>query len=40
MRKEKVIAALYWLMGHNALYQEYCINIDTSNLEWMGDMDE
>jgi hypothetical protein len=37
VRRQKVIAALYWLVEHNVLYKEYGVTIDTSNLDWMGD---
>lgn len=40
VRKDKVLAALYWLVKHNVLYQEYNVQIDPSNLDWMGDDDE
>jgi hypothetical protein len=36
VRKDKVLAALYWLVKHNVLYQEYEVVIDPSNLDWMG----
>jgi hypothetical protein len=35
-----VLAALYWLVKHNVLYQEYEVVIDPSNLDWMGDENE
>jgi hypothetical protein len=38
--KDKVLAALYWLVKHNVLYQEYEVVIDPSNLYWMGDENE
>jgi hypothetical protein len=38
--KDKVLAALYWLVKHNVLYQEYYVVIDPSNLDWMGDENE
>jgi hypothetical protein len=37
VRKYKVLAALYWLVKYNILYQEYEVVIDQSNLDWMGD---
>jgi hypothetical protein len=40
VRKDKVLAALYWLVKHNVFYQDYDIVIDTSNLDWMGDANE
>jgi hypothetical protein len=40
VRKDKVLAALYWLVKHNVLYQEYLVVIDPSNLDWMGDENE
>jgi hypothetical protein len=40
VRKDKVLAALYWLVKYNVLYQEYEVLIDTSNLDWMGDENE
>ena len=30
VRKDKVLAALYWLVKHNVLYQEYNVQIDPS----------
>jgi hypothetical protein len=38
--KYKVLAALYWLVKHNVLYQEYEVVIDPSTLDWMGDENE
>jgi hypothetical protein len=35
-----VLSALYWLVKHNILYQEYDVVIDTSNLDWMGGENE
>jgi hypothetical protein len=35
-----VLAALYWLVKYNVLYQEYEVVIDPSNLDWMGDENE
>jgi hypothetical protein len=32
VRRQKVIAALYWLVEHNVLYKEYGVTIDPSNL--------
>jgi hypothetical protein len=40
VRKYKVLEALYWLVKHNVLYQEYEVVIDPSNLDWMGDENE
>jgi hypothetical protein len=40
VRKDKVLAALYWLVKYNVLYQEYEVVIDPSNLYWMGDENE
>jgi hypothetical protein len=40
VRKDKLLAALYWLVKHNVLYQEYDDVIDPSNLDWMGDENE
>jgi hypothetical protein len=37
VRRQKFIAALYWIVEHNVLYKEYGVTIDTSNLDWMGD---
>jgi hypothetical protein len=37
VRRQKVLAALYWLVEHNLLYKEYGVTIDPRNLEWMGD---
>jgi hypothetical protein len=37
VRRQKVIAALYWLVEHNVLYKEYGVTIDPSNLDWMVD---
>jgi hypothetical protein len=37
VRRQKVLAALYWLVEHNVLYEEYGVTIDPSNLDWMGD---
>jgi hypothetical protein len=34
------LAALYWLVEHNVLYQEYKVIIDPSNLDLMSDDDE
>jgi hypothetical protein len=39
-RKDKVLAALYWLVRHTVLYQEYEVVIDPSNLDWMGHENE
>jgi hypothetical protein len=39
-RKDKVLAALYWLVKHNDLYQAYEVVIDPSNIDWMGDDNE
>jgi hypothetical protein len=33
VRKEKVMASLYWLVKHNILYQEYEVVSDPSNLD-------
>jgi hypothetical protein len=38
--KDKVLSALYWLVKHNVLYQEYDVVIDPSNIVWMGDENE
>jgi hypothetical protein len=38
--KDKVVAALYWFVKHNVLYQECEVVIDPSNLDWMGDENE
>jgi hypothetical protein len=35
-----MLAALYWLVKHNILYQEYDVVIDPSHLDWMGDENE
>jgi hypothetical protein len=40
VRKDKLLAALYLLVKHKVLYQEYEVVIDPSNLDWMGDEDE
>jgi hypothetical protein len=40
VRKDKVLAALYLLVKHNVLYQEYEAVIDPSNIDWMGDENE
>jgi hypothetical protein len=40
IRRKKVLAALYWLVEHNVLYQEFNVVIDPSNLNWMGDDNE
>jgi hypothetical protein len=40
VRKDKLFAALYCLVKHNVLYQEYEVVIDPSNLDWMGDENE
>jgi hypothetical protein len=40
VQKYKVLAALYWLVKYNLLYQEYEVVIDPSNLDWMGDENE
>jgi hypothetical protein len=37
VRRQKVLAALYWLVEHSVLYKEYGVTIDTSNLDWLGD---
>jgi hypothetical protein len=37
VRRQKVLAALYWIIEHNVLYKEYGVTIDPSNLDWMGD---
>jgi hypothetical protein len=37
VRKVKVLAALYWLVKYNVLYQVYEVLIEPSNLDWMGD---
>jgi hypothetical protein len=35
VRKDKALTALYWLVKHNILYQEYDAVIDPSNIDWM-----
>jgi hypothetical protein len=37
VRRKKVLAALYWLVEHNVMYQEFKVIIDPSHLNWMGD---
>jgi hypothetical protein len=37
VRRQKVLAALYWLVEHNVIYKEYGVTIDPSNLDWMLD---
>jgi hypothetical protein len=37
VRRQKVLAALYWLVEHNVLYKEYGVTIDPSNMDCMGD---
>jgi hypothetical protein len=39
-RKYKVMAAIYWLVKHNVLYQEYDVVIDPSNLDFMREENE
>ena len=39
IRRDKVLAALYWLKKHNHIYRNEVV-IDTSNLDWMGDSNE
>jgi hypothetical protein len=40
VRKDKVLAALFWLVKYKVLYQEYEVVIDPSNLDWMGNENE
>jgi hypothetical protein len=37
VRRQDVLAALYWFLEHNVLYKEYGVTIDPSNLDWMVD---
>jgi hypothetical protein len=37
VRRNKVLAALYWLVEHTFMYQEYKVVVDLSKLDWMGD---
>jgi hypothetical protein len=37
VRRQKVLAAFYWFVEHNILYNEYGVTIDPSKLDWMGD---
>jgi hypothetical protein len=40
VQKDKLLAALYWLVKHIVLYHKYVVVIDPSNLDWMGDENE
>jgi hypothetical protein len=40
VRRNKVLAALYWFVEHTVLFQECKVIIDPSNLDWTGDDDE